>query len=54
MTKRILVSIPDGAWDVIEKQLKGKMGDKDSEIVRNIVLAWLAEQGYFGKTIKSH
>jgi len=44
--KKILVSIPTGSWDIIEKKLKGKIGEKDSEIVRNIVLAYLSEKGY--------
>jgi len=43
--KRVLVSIPDGAWEIIEKELKGKIGEKDSEIIRNIVLAYLSEKG---------
>ena len=37
--KRVLASIPDGAWKIIEKELKGKIGERDSEIIRNIV--WL-------------
>lgn len=45
--RRILVSIPDGSWKIIERKLKGKIGEKDSEIVRNIVLAYLSEKGYF-------
>jgi len=45
--KRILVSLPDGAWKIIEKKLKGKLGDKESELVRNIVIAYLSEKGYF-------
>lgn len=44
--KRILVSIPNGAWKIIEKELKGKIGERDSEIIRNIVLAYLSEKGY--------
>ena len=47
--KRVLVSIPDGAWEIIEKELKGKIGDRDSEIIRNIVLAYLSEKGYLKK-----
>jgi len=43
---RILVSIPDGTWKIIEKNLKGKIGDKDSEVIRNIVMAYLSEKGY--------
>lgn len=50
--KRVLVSIPKGSWEVIEKLLKGKMGDKDSEVVRNIVLAYLSEKGYMRDEIK--
>ncbi len=38
---------PDGAWKIIEKKLKGKLGDKESELVRNIVVAYLSEKGYF-------
>ena len=45
--KRILVSLPDGCWKIIEKKLKGKLGDKESELVRNIVIAYLSEKGYF-------
>jgi len=29
--KRILVSIPDGAWEIIEKELKGKIGERDRD-----------------------
>ncbi len=45
--KRVLVSIPGGAWNIIDKRLRGKIGDKDSELVRNIVIAYLSEKGYF-------
>jgi len=48
--KRILVSIPDGTWKIIEKKLKGRIGEKDSELVRNIVLAYLSEKGYLKET----
>jgi len=44
-----LVSILDGAWKIIEKELKGKIGERDSEIIRNIVLAYLSEKGYLKK-----
>ena len=45
--KRILVSLPDGVWKIIEKKLKGKLGDKESELVRNIVISYLSEKKYF-------
>lgn len=47
--KRVLVSIPDGSWRIIEAELKGKIGEKDSEIIRNIVIAYLSEKGYMRK-----
>jgi metal-responsive CopG/Arc/MetJ family transcriptional regulator len=44
--RRALVSLPDGVWKVIDGQLKGKIGDGDSEVIRNIVIAYLTERGY--------
>lgn len=45
MTKKVQVTFSDGQWKVIEK-LKGTIGDTDSEIVRNIVIAYLSEKSY--------
>lgn len=45
--KRVLVSLPQGIWEIIEKNFKGKLGEKESEILRNIVIAYLSEKGYF-------
>jgi metal-responsive CopG/Arc/MetJ family transcriptional regulator len=45
--KRVLVSLPQGIWEIIEKNIKGKLGEKESEILRNIVIAYLSEKGYF-------
>jgi len=45
--RKVLVSIPETAWKIIEKKLKGKLGESDSELVRTIVLAYLSEKGYF-------
>lgn len=47
--KRVLVSLPDGTWKIIESELKGKIGEKDSEIIRNIVIAYVSDQGYMKK-----
>ncbi len=44
--RRALVTLPDGLWKVIDKELKGKIGDGDSEVIRNIVIAHLTEKGY--------
>ena len=44
--KRVIVTIPQGTWEIIEKELKGKIGDKDAEILRNIIISWLVEHGF--------
>ena len=44
--KKILVSLPEGAWHVAKKELRGKLGESDSEIVRTVFLAYLSEKGY--------
>jgi len=45
--KKILVSLPNGLWKIINKKLMGKIGDKESEVIRHIVISYLSEQGYF-------
>jgi len=45
MAKKIQVTFSDGQWKVMER-LKGTIGDTDSEIVRNIVIAYLSEKSY--------
>jgi metal-responsive CopG/Arc/MetJ family transcriptional regulator len=47
--RRVLVSLPSGIWKIIKSDLKGKMGESDSEVVRNVVIAYLSERGYFNK-----
>jgi metal-responsive CopG/Arc/MetJ family transcriptional regulator len=46
--KKILVSLPQGIFKII-KELNGNLGESDSEVVRNIVIAYLSEQGYLAK-----
>ena len=46
--KTILVSFPEGVFEML-LSLKGEMGESKSEIVRNIVIAYLSEQGFFSK-----
>jgi metal-responsive CopG/Arc/MetJ family transcriptional regulator len=46
--KKILVSLPEGIFNLV-KELKGKLGESDSEVVRNMVIAYLSEQGYLAK-----
>lgn len=49
ISRRALVSLPEGVWKVIDEQLKGKIGNGDSEVIRNIVLSYLMERGYLMK-----
>ncbi|RLF66213.1 MAG: CopG family transcriptional regulator [Thermoplasmata archaeon] len=49
--KRVQVSFTDDQWRLIEK-FKGIMGNDDAEVVRNIVLAWLAEKSVVAETVK--
>lgn len=46
LSRRALVSLPEGVWQVIDEQLKGKIGNGDSEVIRNMVVAYLLERGY--------
>lgn len=46
--KRVLVSLPEGIFSILE-ELRGKIGESDSEIVRSIVITYLSEQGYMAK-----
>lgn len=45
--KRIFVSLPDGVWNILKKDFMNKMGDSESEIIRNIVISYLSDRGYF-------
>ena len=46
--KKVLVSLPEGIYNIV-KELKGKIGESDSEVVRTIVTSYLSEKGYFSK-----
>ncbi len=47
--RRVLVSLPDGVLNVIDNDLKGQIGDGDSEVIGNVVITYLAEKGYLLK-----
>jgi hypothetical protein len=42
-TKRVQVSFTEKQWRIIEN-LRGVLGDSDADIVRNMVISWLAEK----------
>ena len=44
--RRALVTLPGGVWRIIDGELKGTLGDGDSEVIRNLVVAHLTEKGY--------
>lgn len=47
--RRALVSLPEGVWRIIDNELRGQIGDGDSEVIRNLVIAYLTEKGYLLK-----
>jgi len=49
--KRVQVVFTPGQWKLIS-QLRGEFGDGDADIVRNIVLAWLAEKSLISTNVK--
>jgi len=49
--KRVQVTFNQSQWNLIEK-LRGEFGEKDADIVRNIVLAWLAEKSFISAIAK--
>jgi len=50
--KKVQVTFTKKQWDLIEN-IKPELGDKDSTVVRNIVLAWLAEKSFISTTVKN-
>lgn len=45
--KRVFVSLPEGVWKIIYDNFQGPMGEAESEIIRNMIIAYLSDQGYF-------
>lgn len=50
-TKRVQVSFTEKQWELLEK-LKGEFGESDADVVRSIVISWLAEKSFISSTIK--
>jgi hypothetical protein len=42
--RRAFVTLPQGVWDAIDN-MKGTLGDGDSEVIRNLLIAELTERG---------
>ncbi len=47
--KKILVSLPDGVVEILDKEVIGKLGEGYSDTLRQIIINWLSEQGYLAK-----
>lgn len=45
--KRVYVSLPDEIYDIIKKTYEGRLGDSESEVIRNMVIAFLSQRGEF-------
>lgn len=52
-TKRVQVSFTKGQWEVIEN-LEDTIGGSDAEVVRNIVISWLAEKSFISEVAKNN
>ncbi|WP_290900233.1 CopG family transcriptional regulator [Ferroglobus sp.] len=50
--KRVQVTFSQDQWKLLEK-FRGIMGNDDAEIVRNIILAWLAEKSIISSNVRS-
>ena len=46
--KKVLVSLPEGIFKLV-RELKGEIGDSDSEVIRTMVISFLSEKGYLAK-----
>jgi hypothetical protein len=47
--KKILVSLPDGVIDILDKEIVGKLGEGYIDTLRTIITSWLVKQGYLAK-----
>jgi len=47
--KKILVALPDGVVNILNKEVIGKIGEGYSDTLRTIIMNWLSEKGYLTK-----
>ncbi|MBI5000448.1 MAG: CopG family transcriptional regulator [Euryarchaeota archaeon] len=50
--KRVQVAFTMSQWKLIEN-FRGEFGEGDADIVRNIILAWLAEKSFISTVAKN-
>ena len=51
MSKKIQVSFTERQHDLLT-QLRGEFGETDADVVRGIVLSWLAEKSFISTIVK--
>jgi len=51
MAKKIQVSFSDKQIELLER-LKGEFGETDADVVRSVVVSWLAEKSFISTVIK--
>lgn len=51
MSKKIQVSFSERQLELLDR-LKGELGETDADVVRNVVIAWLAEKSFISTVIK--
>ena len=49
--KRVQVTFTEEQWNIMSK-MKGSLGETDADLVRNIILAWLAEKSFISEAGK--
>jgi hypothetical protein len=47
--RKVLVALPEDIVKLMDKELKGKLGEGHSDISRTIIMNWLSENGYLSK-----
>ena len=47
--RKVLVALPQEVVTLMDTELKGKLGEGYSDIIRFITMSWLAEKGYLSK-----
>jgi hypothetical protein len=43
----VYVSLPDEVYGIIKEMYEGKLGESESEVIRNMVIAFLSQRGDF-------
>jgi hypothetical protein len=51
-SKRVLVTFTSEQWDLIEN-LEGGFGNGDADVIRNVVISWLAEKSLISTNAKN-